>query len=195
MIEEGLAAEVIGKPHVLARRDLVKVVRVERFGGGAGDRDSLAREERRERAVHLLRPFVHQRDLADAKIGSGAHDREHRRGGWKPHIGRHVRDHAVVRLDPDKDRQRHAVLHDDIDPAFHELIEIAVEWREDAFDVLARELLEAHPHHHQHDAGRRQPVEFIWRVVDHGSGLETADLEPGGESLEHRAPRCIVDGQ
>ncbi len=63
-----------------------------------------------------------------------------------------MRDHAVMRLDPDQDRQRHAVLDHQVDAALHELVEIALEWREYALDVMARKLAQADADHHQHDA-------------------------------------------
>jgi len=47
-----------------------------------------------------------------------------------------MRDYAVVRVDPDEDRQRHAVLHDQVDITIHELVEVTIKRRKHALHVL-----------------------------------------------------------
>ena len=92
---------------------------------------------------------------------------------------------SIMRLDPDQKRQRHAGLHDDVDPALHELVHKLVDRREHALDILLAEFAEADRNHDQHHAGRRDAIELIGRVVDDGERLEHADLHLGHELLEH----------
>ena len=102
-------------------------------------------------------------------------------------------DHAVMRVDADQDRQRHAVLDHEIDAALHELVEIALQRRKHPLDIAARKFLQSDSDHHQHDTGRRQPIEFKGCIVDHGARLQTAQLELGDEALEHTISRPVID--
>src|SRR3954454_10775807 len=89
-------------------------------------------------------------------------------------------------IDADQDRQWHTRLHDDIDPAFHKLVDIGIERSEHAFDILLAEFLQTHWDHHQHHIGRRDAIEFVGSVIDDRQRLERADLHPRHEFFEHR---------
>src|SRR5215203_6766207 len=92
---------------------------------------------------------------------------------------------TVVSFHTNQDRQRHAGLHNDVDAAFHELIDIAVEWSEDALNVFLAEFFKANRNHHQHDARGSDPIEFVSCVVDDRQWLERSDLHLGKELFEH----------
>ena len=94
-------------------------------------------------------------------------------------------DHAVVRLDPDQDRKRYAVLDHEVDPAFHHVIEMGVERREYALHVVLGKFREPDRNHDQHDPRRGQPIELVGRIVDDRQRLQHADLVLGNVTLEH----------
>src|SRR5205085_12268567 len=58
MVTKRLAPEIISKLHVVASRDLMEVMRVQRFGGTANDGDAATRKEGGERLIHGVGPFV-----------------------------------------------------------------------------------------------------------------------------------------